>query len=232
MNIFTKIAIGLVLLAAAYFGYVYFTGDETPLPAGDSAAQVSQQVEVTKETISESSDEYTINIEYPQFGIPTADVYIEEAMRESADAIIAQAATDTPVAQGFRKYELFGTTQSTYVGEDLVSARVVLSQDFGGAHPLPIVTTYNFYRSTGALITLEDVLGMIGKTLDQVAGESLVQLNAQLGADIIAPEGASADAANYQTFVIDGSSVTFIFQPYQVAPYAAGAPEVPFPRKQ
>ena len=43
-------------------------------------------------------------------------------------------------------------------------------------------------------------------------------------------DGALPKPENYQTFVVGADSVTFIFQEYQVAPYAAGPQEVSLPR--
>ena len=56
------------------------------------------------------------------------------------------------------------------------------------------------------------------------------QLKVILGEDIIAPEGADPKPENYNVFLVGKDKVTFIFNNYQVAPYAAGHQEVWFSR--
>ena len=45
-------------------------------------------------------------------------------------------------------------------------------------------------------------------------------------------EGADTNPENFSSFVISADKVTFIFQQYQVAAYAAGPQEVSFERKK
>ncbi len=219
-----------VIAGAVYLAFWYIP-NKTADPLATGTAENTTPVRVETHTLAEDTQEYSIDVEYPHFGIPAFDEAIEKAVESAAKSLRDQAATDTPVAKGFRPYELSGGIDSTYVGEDIASARIVLGQDFGGAHPLPVVMTFNFDRTAGKEITLDGVLSLIGLTLPQMAAQAKVQLDTKLGRDIIAPEGADPKPENYQTFTIDADSVTFIFQPYQVAPYAAGAPEVDFARK-
>ena len=79
-------------------------------------------------------------------------------------------------------------------------------------------------------MTLGDALSLIGLSLEEMAAGAKRQLNERYSEMLIAPEGADALAENYSTFTISASAVTFIFQPYQVTAYAAGAPEVTFER--
>ena len=195
-----------------------------------AAIMMNETVPTTIRTLQEEATEYSIHIEYPEFGIPVIDTVVQDAMVESAGAFKEQAVHDTPVLRGLRQYELFGTVASTYAGPDVVSARIVLSQDFGGAHPLPVIVTFNFDRASGRALTLDDALAMTGLSLETLASGALSQLAGSLGEEVIFLQGAEGKVENYQTFVFDERTITFIFQPYQVAPYAAGAPEVSFVR--
>ena len=67
-------------------------------------------------------------------------------------------------------------------------------------------------------------------TIEEVSAQTADQLKAKLDTAFF-PDGASPDPKNYQTFIVGPDKVTFIFQDYQVGPYAAGPQEVSFPRK-
>ena len=79
------------------------------------------------------------------------------------------------------------------------------------------------------MISLDEALKMTGKSLRQISIEASKQLQDRFGT-VQFPEGAIAIEKNYETFVINTSTVNFIFQQYQVEAYAAGMPEVSFPR--
>ena len=111
-----------------------------------------------------------------------------------------------------------------------MSARLIVSIYMGGAHPVSLVYGLNFDRATGRELTQEDALRMLDMSLEQVSAEAISELNAQFDEGVFFVEGAVAKPENYSTFAIDEGTVTFIFQPYQVAPYAAGVREVSFPR--
>lgn len=222
-------AIALVAVFALVVGYgVYRMATEPRVSKETSIEIASTTIQVRTEKISEDQPDYSIDVEYPQFGIPSVDAEIMQAVDGAVQEIKVQAAKDKPSSEGFRKYELFGSVERTHVGNE-ISASIILSQDFGGAHPLPIALTFNFTRA-GNEITLDNALSMIGKTLPQLAAQAKTKLNAEYEGSIISIEGADAKAENYATFEISDTAVTFIFQPYQVTAYAAGMPEVTFPR--
>lgn len=225
------IGVALACLILGGLGYWLYTRDAaTQPPGGNTPPFATSTVSADTESLSETEEDYIIDLQYPRFGIAPIDEYIESEMRGSAQALRAQALADKPASQGFRPYELVSIVDATYRGTDVTSARLVLSQDFGGAHPLPIIVTYTFHTDTGAELALGEALDLVGLSLSEVAARSKQELAAQLGDDIIAPEGADPIPENYQAFFVDADSVTFIFQPYQVGPYAAGAPEVEFAR--
>ena len=64
----------------------------------------------------------------------------------------------------------------------------------------------------------------------QVSAESSTSLARQLGDMFMFKEGADTNPENYSSFLVSRDAVTFIFQQYQVAAYAAGPQRVSFPR--
>ena len=97
---------------------------------------------------------------------------------------------------------------------------------------LPVIIGATYDRATAKPVTLDQALALTGMTLDQVASSSKQQLaqNPDTAPIGMWASGSDPVAENYQTFLINQSSVMFIFQPYQVAPFSSGAPEVSIPR--
>lgn len=193
---------------------------------------VSATPAVATSTITASTTNYTVEAAYPQFGIPAIDEKIKGVVENAAQSLESQATADQPAKNGYPIYDFTSSFDSAYIGPDLVSVRLALAQYTGGAHEQPVIVGATFHRDTGALVALDEALALTGMDLQQLASSSKAQLakdpNTQ-PTDIWA-SGSDPSPENYSTFLIDKDSVTFIFQPYQVAPFAAGAPEVTFPR--
>ncbi|HEY4488537.1 MAG TPA: RsiV family protein [Candidatus Paceibacterota bacterium] len=217
------------LILAAIAGAAYLAFAYIPAQTIDDTQQ--SPLEISTRSIVEEGDHHSILVRYPSFGLNEFDNAIDIAVQELAKEVRDQATEDKPGTQGFRKYELVGGYEDTYADATHASVRLQLSEDFGGAHPLAIIRAFNFDRQLQKVMGLDDALALIGLSLEQVAAEAKRELDRQLGDDVISPEGADPKPENYQTFLLSESAITFIFQPYQVAPYAAGAPEVSFPRR-
>ena len=222
-----KALIIAAILIALGGGYALFTySKRAALPPAPL-----QELQVTTASEREEADTYTIDAEYPQFGMPEIDAKIKERVGLSIAQFKKDAAEGPPPPDSVvQQYEFVSRFDSAYVGPDIVSAQIVTSSYMGGAHPMPIVNGLNFDRATGRDIALVDAFSMVGLSLEEIAEKAKKELQDKLGSDIIAPEGAGPTPENYSTFVIDKDRVTFIFQVYQVGPYSAGPQEVPFQR--
>jgi hypothetical protein len=167
---------------------------------------------------------------YPQFGSSPIDTKIHNDILAGVDALKKQAQSDQPAAHNFPQYEYDSQFDHAYIGDDVVSVKLATEIYTGGAHGLPEYFGESFDRASGRALTLDDALALTGKTLPQVAAEAKQSLQQQLGSDILDISGADPKPENYRAFYITKTSVVFIFQPYQVAPYAAGAPQVSIAR--
>lgn len=209
----------LVMLGIAY-AFFRFVRVEPVFKADVSQTKSAQ---LSTAFAQEHTSQYAINVQYPQFDVPAIDAHItgivQAAIADLKDMSRATASQDES------EYSLDGRFESAYIGPDVVSAKLVLSQYTGGAHPLAIIVGLNYDRGNGRPLGLEDALALTGRSLQAVATQAGAQLSAQLG-EVFVADGARPQAENYSTFVISKDAVTFIFQPYQVAPYAAGAQEV------
>lgn len=218
----------LALAALGILAYaVYANAPRIPALPEDTGTAAGTEMRVATEFVG--TDAYRIEARYPQFGNPLVD----EKIKAAVDVAIADFKTIPPNPPGSAtpKNEFIGSFDTVYAGSDIISVKLLLSQDTGGAHPNTVAVGVNVDPKTGRALTLDDALALTGMSLGQVAAESLAQLKAKLGADMIFPEGADPKPENYGTFLVSASAVTFVFQSYQVAPYSSGMQEVSFPRK-
>lgn len=224
------ILIGTVLVAGAIA--VILLGDQgrEDLVATEQKA-TSTPLSFATSTISEETSDYEIYAEYPRFGIPQVDARIQSRIVAAVASLKSQASEDQPAKNNFPQYQYAAHFGSVFISDTIISFRFDTGDYTGGAHGLPYIFGMNFDRESGRELTLADALALTGKTLAQVAIDAKATLTRQLGDDILDISGADADSQNYASFYITKNDVIFIFQPYQVAPYAAGAPEVAIPRK-
>lgn len=214
----------IILLGALYALFTY-----TNVRAPFSSHEEAKGVQISNQQVRETGDSYSINVQYPQFGIPEADTQIKSDIDAAVAEVKGYPAIPADSAAG--KNTLDGSFDKVYVGQDVLSVELLLSVYTGGAHGNTAVLGLNFDRSTGKLLTLDDALKMTGLTLDQVSEKTTTYLRKKLGDGFFA-EGAKPTSENFAVFTTSANAVTFIFSPYQVAPYAAGIQEVSFERRQ
>ncbi|QQG38188.1 MAG: DUF3298 domain-containing protein [Candidatus Kaiserbacteria bacterium] len=207
-----------VFAAIVVLGGAYLLLTKSPAQNADS---------ITAQSIVEQTAAYTIDAKYPQVGNPAIDADIEATVRAAVEEFktYPQNPPDSAVPQN----EFIGLYDEVYTGADVVSVELIFSEYTGGAHPNAAIVGLNYNPATGAKVTLDEALSMIGLSLSQVAAKAQAQFETDL-ADAYFPEGAEPTLENYGTFVVSADAVTFIFQNYQVAPYAAGPQEVSFSR--
>ena len=207
---------------------VYYVVAPYLQPAAPQPTPSQESVKVTTTHVQEDTEIYTIDISYPQFGIPAVDLQIKKTI----DDAVAEFKTlpPNPSDSATPKHSFDGAFDSAYVGPDVISVKLILSQYTGGAHPLTLVSGLNYNRVTGEQLLQSDAFVMIGKTVSEVSAIATTELKATLGEGMFL-EGADTNPENFSSFVISDDKVTFIFQQYQVAAYAAGVQEVSFDRK-
>lgn len=226
-----KLFVAIIFLAALG-GVLYYAVHMPPqsvaLPAGVGDTTGTTPTPSETKTIKEETASYLIDVDYRLSGIPVVDEHIQTEVQKAIDAFKKDAAGHD-LAVDPRPYAFTGEIADFYSGGPIVSERINLYQDTGGAHGLPIVLALNYDAKTGETITLERALSLIGLTLDEVAAKSLAQLKQEFGESVFVG-GTEPKAENYATFMVESYSVKFIFQAYQVVAYAAGMPEVKFNR--
>lgn len=228
-----RLLVALVFLAALG-GVIYFALTQKIEPVAmpgtvPDTTGTTTTMQIEPKNITEETPSYKIDVKYRLFGIPSVDAHVEAEVHKAIDAFKKDAQGFDPKVET-QPYTFSGEIGDYYSASDIVSERINLYQDTGGAHGLPIVLTLNYDAKTGETITLDRALALTGRTLPDIAAQSLLQLKQQYG-DSVFPDGATAKPENYATFLVTPYNVTWIFQAYQVVAYAAGMPEVKYVRK-
>lgn len=216
--------VALIILA----GLAFLLYERVPhLPGSVSTSEVGTTT-VQSANLHEETSTYLINMNYPVTGIASVDAAVQHDIQQAVDEFKTYPAN--PPDSAVPKNQLDSDVGPIYVGTDVVSVELLISEYTGGAHPNTAIVAINIDPRSGRALTLQDALSLIGRSLNDVAQESLAQLKQKLGDDVIFEEGAQPTPENYQTFMVTKDGVTFAFQNYQVAPYAAGPQFITFAR--
>lgn len=99
----------------------------------------------------------------------------------------------------------------------------------GGAHGLFVKSVMNFSTNTGKLVTLDNVLLPGYKTrLNEILLEKLLKHTNSKYIDELRSKGYlySMDMCPSQFYLINSKGITFIYNQYEIAPYAVGITEL------
>lgn len=104
----------------------------------------------------------------------------------------------------------------------------------GSAHPSSYVETKNYDMRTGLEFELKDIFKSDSDYLNFISAYVINSLREQYkedreALDMYVEEGAGPKENNFREFVLEEDGIHFIFNSYQVAPYALGIPEVFLP---
>ncbi len=196
---------------------------------------------------AEAKEILLLNTEYPVFeGDSPAEQAVNAFYREWAEGKMAFYMEDEYSGMKYvlelspeeysagMPYEASDMLKEVTVTEELIAVSHEAYAYTGGAHGMPGRESHLFRRLDGSEAALTDVITLSGEELDEkVRGLFLEKVNT-------APEQFFQDAAetlkektNFEKnawFTPDG--VVFFTTPYEIAPYAAGFPEVTIPYEE
>lgn len=203
----------------------------------------------TEKTITESNDFYNINIKYP-VEIRDVNNNIEKYIKSNLESIKSEWALDGELYKNeiklrrdfperpIMKYE-YSVSYERFESNSLNTVSYVFkSYAFtGGAHGNTALQTFTFNKN--GLVTIEDLIDLQkdnDKKITNIIAVKLKKVLADQYNEEIMNEGLGLTGNNtgflYQSnlmrFVVLDEGIKFVFEQYQVAPYAAGNPEVLF----
>ncbi len=182
------------------------------------------------------SDEQYISIDakYPKF----SDSNISKSVKDFVVSSIASfkiennidnlTQTDKDfIFQNGAKYQ-YNVDYKTYTTDTLGTVVVLMANYTGGAHGNLVVKSLN-YNNNSQQLTIGDLFQPESDYLTRLSEISRQKLPAVLGDNIGAwsDDGTAPTSDNFQTFYMkDKNTLNIVFQPYQVAPWVAGSPEI------
>lgn len=221
----------------------------------ETAFQVVQQpiaftaaVRVTPKVIKEANKakHYTVDAEYPQIeGDARFDSFNREARNLVTKDVAAFRTSETSEEADTGSETPAETTDSTldigyeirYATDDLISVEFTEgSYERGAAHGNSTTTVVNYDVKNSKKLALSDLfnpksnfLGVISDyCLKNLRERSKKDKDAMFDEDMM-KSGASARADNYRAWAITRKGLWITFDPYAVAPYAAGPQHVLVP---
>lgn len=216
-----------------------------PAPSTTPAVEktAAQPVSVTVETINEETDQWSAEVSIPRlYGLEDAAYETELNAGLRADALAAlddlkrQAAEDAASAKKagypFRPHYLSLGWELTANGSDadgrIVSLALSWSTYSGGAHGMHWITASNVLNEAKAKsLALKDVFG----SLYPEAVNGSIEASMAATPEVFFPD-AFTDVTEDTVFYVSKGEAVVVFQPYEIAPYAAGVPEFHIPLPQ
>ncbi len=230
-----KIALPLLIVFAvsAAAAYVYLKDTKIVVP------------EVVERMIVEENEaqRYTINIKYPEITALSSKKALTDVnvkLRELIDFQIADFKVQVAetaefiLPQDMSSGLWISYSVPTLTNEFISIAMPTSNYSAGAAHPNNYTVVFNYDVKERKVVELGDLFGRGSSYLEVIAAFSEVEVTRQLQEYGFADEagiafGTYPKSENYRNFVIKNRQLVILFDPYQVAPYAAGGQEVVIP---
>jgi|GEM_PF-4745916 len=226
MSFLKNIFLAVVLGAVAWFLYIQFAGPDTVVPPeGEASLPFTHEATTTT---------YRATVDLPT----TSNAILNDSVRAYVDSRIAEFdEMYGPAAFSAEDLDMLGFTTRDMRYEQFISGEVWSSGTLDGM----IVQEYNFtggahggtslapfmYDDAGKDLRLKDLFIDGAPYVERIAQAVVPRLKADLEVNQIFNQemfdaGTKAEEGNYMVFSLGDASITFYFNQYQVAPYAAG----------
>lgn len=174
-----------------------------------------------------------ISIQYPLKELADykfADQTVTDFITAQENEVVQAFSEGGTVAPGM--YSLNMTYETFNFSPEVMSLKYVISTYTGGAHPNSYFKTFTFDLINDHDLSVTDLFRADANpwpTIANIVEQDLIN-QMGVGADLNwIQTGSGENPDNYHSFVVTENEVIFYFDPYQVAPYAAGAFEVHIP---
>lgn len=212
----------LLVIGGLFLGKKQYEQKELSNPAS------FENINIEKVSSSKTYPGFEITLSYPKTGIVAIDTIIANSVNESAQAFMDDVGSERlPEEEAYT----FNASFDTHIGLRTITFVYTFSDYTYGAHGNHVVKTFTFDLQD-RLITLEDVFVDVDTALVTLAPHVVDILKLTLEEmfdNDWAKDGTTPTQINYSSFYLTKDSVGFIFDPYQVAPFAAGISEIEIP---
>lgn len=209
---------------------------ETPIDAESENTSKADQIlgGEEEESLSQGSSEYLkVDAKYPSFDNVVTSKLVKNFIGKQFDIFKQESNFDAlpeeekkRMKENGSQYE-FITTYKIERTENTASIVFSIYTYMGGAHGGHVLRSLNF-REGDEQFTIGDVFKPGSDYLATLSKLSRTKLKAALGNELgnWSDDGTTPVTSNFEAFYLTEGKLHIIFQPYQVAPWASGAPEI------
>lgn len=195
--------------------------------------QLVAAADVRTEMIKKQTDKLQIEIQYPVIGQTGVDADIADWARQLAQNFESNYAEEPP-AEGM-PYEMKATYRLSRPSPLAVSVTWDVANYTGGAHGNLDIITKSYDLKTGDPVDIYDLFKDLETALNHMSAYAYKALSETLGdmrVEDMLRAGTTPDADNFASIALIPTGVRVYFQPYQVAPWAAGPQSVDIPLEE
>lgn len=210
---------------------------------GGAVSQTGENVP-TSETvlIAEKNEDigYVIDVEYPKIA-NLKDKETEDRVNQEIKTDIENTIPVFSKNSGFEDVdsEFKVDYAIEFLSENLLSVRFFYNlYEAGAAHSNVYIDVFNYDFAKKKRIGLSDIFAGDSKYIEFISQYSINDIFKSMSEaerkslDEMVKTGAGPKEENFANFVFNEDNLTFIFNPYQVAPYAAGVMQVRMPYEE
>lgn len=164
-----------------------------------------------------------------------------EAVNQEMDALLSHLRDKTEAAgiellevETQAKAGLYVTQEMFESVEDVHSTMLTISTYWGGAHPNTALETWTYRADTGEILKFHSLFQPEHNPLETIfpiVKTQLMEKTPGITEEWVTEGTGKTEFEKYEDFVLDGDTLVVNFEPYQVAPYAAGPQQVRIPLK-
>lgn len=211
---------------------------------GEPSGQVAPVPQAMTRTFNEDNGRYTVTVEYPELqGISAPGVRekvngaIKTGVYNQIAAFQAANASNMPLGEEDFKSSFDGQFDVSLLTASFFSGIMTYSDySSGAAHANSYNVALNYNLKTGEAVTLGKLFESLGASsgyMSRLGAYARRDLIRQFGDGESAigfiDFGSTPTAENYANFTLNEQGLSIHFDPYQVAPYAAGSPTIAIP---
>lgn len=222
-----KYIIALLLLVIAFLGWNRFVGEPNTQTVLDEETSSVIEAAFTQSTTTPT---YQINVDIAATGVEKIDVTNALTAEYAVAQTITTSAQDESAAVN-APYSLQMDTKKTVATVAGLESQILTTYSYsGGAHGMTTFQTWTYSPETGRVYELGQIIDQNTESaafvFEQVQATAAAHKSGLFDDATWLAEGSGTAWDNYQDFYVTETGVTFIFEQYQVASYAAGTLEV------
>lgn len=199
---------------------------KTPTEQSNSSIDISEgELAPSSGQIKEETSTLIVDAVYPITGNAPVDLELKQFVQQNIDDFKKEAPSIEPGSNYSQNSIYITFTRSKLFNQDKYqSFKFDISTYTGGAHPNTAALTMTFKMPEGTRVKLADLFTPdvnYLKNLSTISRESLKEQLQDMDNGSI-DIGTEASEGNFASWTLDGENLLLHFDPYQVAPYAAG----------